>query len=88
MTDNTPCYWIVSFPLYGKFVFYGTEYAVYDLLFKTEEREHEKGNVRRADPGLQEDKIMVMKEIIGVREDRERGIQVPYYPDDKGWLLG
>lgn len=86
MTLKPPSYYILSFPLYGKFVFYGPEYEAYEILLKTEAREHERGKLRKANPDSMDDRKMVMAEILASREDRANGVDVKFLPQE-GWYV-
>lgn len=79
-----PIYWIVDFPFYGKFVFYGTESQATEFFEKTSKREG-RGNIRKANPKSREDQEMVQTEIQAVFEDIQAGIELPYYPHEGGF---
>ncbi len=75
----------MSFPHYGKFVFYGTENEAIEFFQKTSKREGA-GLLRKADPKMKEDQELVQDEIANVALDRRAGIQdLPYLPHDGGF---
>lgn len=79
-------YWIVSFPYYPTFVFYGTETEATEMFKKKSEWEQGQGTMRRADPDKKPDVELVVKEIQAVREDKQAGIKdLPFLPS-KGWF--
>jgi len=87
LDDPKPEYWILEFPSYGygKFVFYGTIREATDLYYKKLTWEG-KGTIKLADPENREDRLLVVTEIQGVREDRASGIKnLPFLPS-KGWF--
>ena len=80
-------YWIVSFPYYGIFVYYGTEKDANEMFKKKSDWEQGQGTMHRADPDKKSDKNLVCAEIQAVRDDRAAGIKdLPYLPS-KGWFL-
>lgn len=78
-------YFILSFPYYYTFVFYGTEVEAKELFLHKCEWEGT-GTMRKADPKIKQDADLVREEIVNVRIDRANGIKgLPYLPG-KGWL--
>jgi len=78
-------YWIMSFPYYYTFVFYGTETEAKELFIHKCEWEGT-GTMRKADPSNEQDSALVREEIINVRLDRDAGIpNLPFLPG-RGWL--
>jgi hypothetical protein len=78
-------YWIVNFPYYGTFVFYGTDKEAQEMFSKKKSWEQGDGTMHRADPDNKRDKELVVKEITAVREDRAAGIKnLPFLPG-RGW---
>ena len=83
--SDWPIYWIMTFPDYGKSVFYGTELQVQELFLKTSKREGA-GLLRRADPRIKEDQELVQEEIANVALDRRAGIKnLPNLPHENGF---
>ena len=85
-TGVTLEYWIVCFPYYGVFVFYGSENEAREMLDKKSEWEKTRGTMRRADPDNKTDRSIVVQEIEAVRADRTAGVKnLPFLPS-KGWF--
>lgn len=79
-------YWIVSFPYYGVFVYYGTATDAQAMFDKKQLWEQGTGTMRRADPDKKIDRDLVCSEIQAVRDDRAAGIKnLPFLPS-KGWF--
>ncbi len=79
-------YWIVCFPYYGTFVFYGTARDAQEMFDKKQAWENGEGTMHRADPDKSADKKKVCDEIQAVRDDRAAGIKdLPFLPS-KGWF--
>jgi hypothetical protein len=79
-------YWIVCFPDYGTFVYYGAEKDAKEMFEKKQLWESGEGTMHRADPDNKKDRAEVCKEIQAVRDDREAGIKnLPFLPS-KGWF--
>lgn len=85
LTLERPEYYILIFPMYGKFAFYGTRQEAYELFYKTQDREKEKGFILLADPENKQHRKIVSDEILAVRADRSAGQDLPYYPA-RGWI--
>jgi hypothetical protein len=84
--DPKPEYWIMEFPEYGKFVYFGTETEASVYFGKKLNWEGGKGSIKLADPQNKEDRKLVIAEIQAVREDRASGIRdLPFLPS-KGWF--
>lgn len=82
---NWPIYWILHFPFYGKFVFYGTSDEAEEIFMRYNQREGG-GLLRKADPKIKEDLDFVREEIDAVLEDRRAGIKnLPYLPREGGF---
>lgn len=82
--SDEPIYWIMNFPAYRKFVFYGSEKEAVELFYKTSEREGA-GLLRRADPTRREDQEIVQEEIQNVAMDRKHGVNIPALPHTGGF---
>ena len=84
-SDDGRIYWIMNFPHYGEFVFYGTDVEAVELFQKTALREGP-GLLRKADPKMKRDQELVQDEIANVALDRRAGIKdLPYLPHDGGF---
>lgn len=83
---SKPCYWIISFPSYGTFVFYGTEEEAKIVFEKKSTWENSVGILRKADSKIKEDWQIVNKETEAVRQDKAAGIKdLPYLPNQDGF---
>lgn len=79
-------YWILTFPDYGSYVFYGTEKEAQEEYIRKTEWERQPGVLRRADPGIKKDWELVNQEINNVMEDRACGIKgLPFLPREDGF---
>lgn len=80
-----PIYWILFFPFYGKFVFYGTDLEAQEIFLRYSKHEGA-GILRKADPAKQTDVLLVREEIDSVLEDRRAGVpNLPYLPREGGF---
>lgn len=83
--EDLPIYWILHFPFYGKFVFYGTSGEADEIFLRYSKREGA-GIMRKADPKMAEDLKLVRNEIDAVLEDRQAGVVgLPYLPREGGF---
>ena len=79
-------YWIINFPTYGTFVFYGTDIEAQELFTYKEKWENCPGVLRLADPSNKQDWELVNKEIDAVKEDKAAGIKgLPTLPKQDGF---
>jgi len=82
---NASIYWILNFPFYGKFVFYGNPEEAEEIFMRYSKHEGA-GVLRRADSKNKEDVLFVREEIDNVLEDRRAGIKnLPYLPREGGF---
>ena len=78
-------YWILHFPFYGKFVFFGTDIEATEI-FQRYSRHEGAGLLRKANPNKPEDVALVREEIDNVLEDIKAGIHgLPYLPRGGGF---
>lgn len=77
-------YWLMTFPFYGTFVYYGTDIEA-QIFFEKRVIWEGGGSYRKANPFIKKDFELVNQEIDAVKEDRASGIKIPTLPKSGGF---